>query len=65
MTKRQTQMWVDPDFARIIKINARIEGLKIVDYTKNLGNNFEELTQKKVEVDKTTGEIIMRFKIPV
>lgn len=62
MIKRQTRLWVDPDFARIIKINARIEGLKIVDYTKNLGNNFEELTQKKVEVDKKIRGVKYDFK---
>ena len=53
MVKGRTErLWVDPDFAKIIKVNARLEGLKIVDYTKKLNEGFEELARRKVDVDK-------------
>lgn len=49
--KKAERIWVDPDFAKILKINASIEGLKIIPYTKKLSVSFDELTQKKIVVD--------------
>lgn len=63
MVKRsQTQIWVAPEFARIIKVNASLEGLKIIDYTKKLSTDLESLTEKKVEVDKKIRGTKYEFK---
>lgn len=62
MVKSAERIWVDPEFARIIKINARLDGLKIVDYTKKLSVNFNELTNDKIVVDKKVRGLKYEFK---
>ena len=49
---RAERLWVDPEFAKSIKVNARLEGMKIVDYTKKLNEGFEDLAKRKIEVDR-------------
>lgn len=52
MKSRQVQIWVHPDFAKTIKVNASLEGLKIIDYTKKISENLDVLTQKKKKLSE-------------
>lgn len=49
--ERPTQMFVNPNFKKIIKANASIQGITIIDYTKQLGeqlaNEYEKQKERK------------------
>lgn len=52
MNKKHSIMWVDPEFHRVIKANASLNKMKIIDYTRKLAPDFEELIVKKSDVEK-------------
>lgn len=45
--EKQIQIWVHPAFARTIRVNASLEGLKIIDYTEKISENLDNLIKKK------------------
>lgn len=51
---KKTQMWVDPEFRRRIKAKAAENNKKVLEFTRELSRNMDELDQlfkrkKKVE----------------
>lgn len=39
MDKKREQIWVDPDFATMLRIKANTRGLRYVDYTREVARN--------------------------
>jgi len=51
--RKRVQMWVYPEFAQKIKIEAINSNKNIIDFTKELNDNFDEVFKcKKKERNK-------------
>lgn len=50
--KKYQIMFVSPEFHKVIKTNACMNNMKIIEYTKKLAPNFEELIIKKKDLEK-------------
>lgn len=54
--KNVVRLWVDKDFARLLKTNASLNGMKIIDYTKCLNtgliNNIDSKNKQKKNEEK-------------
>lgn len=48
--EKEVRLWVHPAFARTIKVNASLEGLKIIEYTEKISENLDNLIKKKEDI---------------
>lgn len=50
--EKMVLMWVNPEFKNLIKANASMQGIKIVDYTKKLTEQLTMSYENKKEGKK-------------
>lgn len=50
--EKLVRIWVNPEFKNVVKANASIEGIRIVDYTKRLTDELNKYYGEKKEGKK-------------